>query len=166
MYGVNGSALYYVNASTSVLSLIPTNGITAFGNINGLTALSDGRLVIAGNGVAIYDVTTHQLSTLVAPNEYQTSGDIIALPDGYLYWSVNANAGNQLLKINPSTGAVTLVGTLSYSGVWGLGYANNTFYGFDSSGAVFQIDPATAQTTHQVNTGISWYGAATNPVLW
>ena len=166
MYGVDGSALYYINSSTSRLSLIPTTGIAEFGNINGLTALSDGRLVIAGNGVAIYKIETQELTTLVSPNQYQTSGDIIALPDGYLYWSVNSGSGNQLLKINPSNGSITVIGTMSYAGVWGLGYANNLLYGFDNTGAIFEINPTTAHTTLQNNSGINWYGATTNPVLW
>jgi len=166
MYAVNGSSLYYVDASTGVMTAIPTDGIAAFGNINGLTSLSDGRLVISGNGVAIYDIATHRLSTLVAPGGYQSSGDIIALPDGYLYMAASSGGSDRLIQIDPNTGATRNIGSLGHSGVYGLGYAYNVFYGFDSGGRVFAIDPSNASTENLANTGISWYGATTNPVLW
>ena len=166
MYAVDGSALYYVNATTGVMTLIPTSGISNFGNINGLTALSDGRLVISGDGVAIYDVATHVLSTLLAPGGYESSGDIIALPDGYLYLSVITSGNDHLIKINPTTGSTSDVGNLGHGGVYGLGYANNTLYGFDSSGLTFEINSTNAHTTNLANTGVDWYGATTNPVLW
>ena len=73
MYGVDGSSLYYIDASTGIMTPITAN-FSAFGNINGLTALSDGRLVVSGNGIAVYNITTQELSTLLAPNSYQSSG--------------------------------------------------------------------------------------------
>jgi hypothetical protein len=166
MYAVTGSALHYVDASTGVLTPIPTDGISAFGNINGLTSLSNGKLVISGNGVAIYDIATHTLSTLVAPGGYQSSGDIIALPDGYLYMMASSSGSDRLIQINPSNGATRDIGSTGHSAVYGLGYAYQVFYGFDSSGRVFSINPSTAATTNLANTGIGWYGATTNPVLW
>jgi hypothetical protein len=166
MYAVNGSGLYDVNAATAVLTLIPTDGISAFGNINGLTALSDQTLVISGNGVALYDIPTHTLSTLVAPGGYQSSGDIIALPDGNLYMSAVTSGTDHLIRINPTTGATTDVGNLNHDQVYGLGYANSTFYGFGADGEVFSINSTNASTTDLAATGLSWYGATTNPVLW
>jgi hypothetical protein len=166
MYAVNGSGLYSVNAASGVMTLIPTDGISNFGDINGLTALSNQTLVIAGNGVAVYDIPTHILTTLVAPGGYQSSGDIIALPDGNLYMSAVTTGTDHLIRINPNTGATTDLGSLGYTEVYGLGYANNIFYGFSADGEIFQINQTNASTSDPVSTGISWYGATTNPVLW
>jgi hypothetical protein len=166
MYGLNGSTLYYVNAANGHLTVVPTAGIAAFGNINGLTALSDGRLVISGDGVAIYNIATQILSTLVAPGGFQSSGDIIALPDGFLYMAATSAGADHLIRINPSSGTTQDIGSLGTTEMYGLGFAYNVLYGFDSSGAVYTIDPATAQATQINNTGVAWYGATTNPVLW
>jgi len=166
MYAVDGSHLYYVNASTGILSLLPTTGIGAFGDINGLAALSDGTIVISGNGVALYNVATQSITTLLAPGTYQSSGDIIALPDGYLYMAATSRSNDVLIQINPTTGATVEMGSLGHTGVYGLGYAYGTLYGFDSSGMVFSINPSTGATSNVSNTGESWYGATTNPVLW
>lgn len=166
MYAVDGSSLYYVDATTGIMTKIPTTGIGNFGNINGLTALSDGRLVISGDGVALYNIATQVLTTLLPPGGYQSSGDIIALPDGYLYLSAVSNGSDRLIKINPETGATQDMGSLGHGGVYGLGYANSTLYGFDSSGLTFSINPNNAHTVDLVYTGVTWYGATTNPVLW
>jgi len=167
MYAVSGSALYYVDASNGAMTLIPTAGIAPFGDINGLTALSDGRLVISGNGIAIYDIPTKTLSTLLAPGRYQSSGDIIALPDGFLYMTATGwSSGDHLIKVNPNTGATVDIGSLGYSEEWGLGYQDGILYGFAGTGKIVTIDPATAHATLQATTGIVWHGATTNPVLW
>jgi hypothetical protein len=166
MYAVDGSALYYVDASTGIMTKIPTTGLSNFGNINGLTALSDGRLVISGNGIAIYNIATRVLTTLLAPGGYESSGDIIALPDGYLYLSALSSGSDLLIQIDPDTGATRNIGSMGHGGVYGLGYANGTLYGFDSSGLTFSINQTNAHTTNLANTGVSWYGATTNPVLW
>ena len=165
MYGVDGNSLYYIDAATGILSPIPTQ-LSAFGNINGLTALSDDRLVISGNGIALYDIATHGFITLLAPGSYQSSGDIIALPDGKLYMAINGAGADHLLKIDPHTGAVQDLGSLGRTGVYGLGYALNTLYGFAGTGEVFEINPVNAATSHENNSGVSWFGATTNPVRW
>ena len=166
MYGVSGSALYYINGSNGTMTLIPTAGIGSFGNINGLTALSDGRLVISGDGVALYNIATKTLSTLVAPGGYQSSGDIIALPDGFLYMSAVAHSSDHLIKINPNTGATQDLGSMGFSNVYGLGYQNNTLYGFTADGTILRVNSATGAGTYLNATGETWYGATTNPVSW
>ena len=168
MYAVDGANLYYVNAATGVLTKLPTQGISTFGNINGLTALSDGDLVISGDGIVIYNIASQTLTTLLAPGGYQSSGDIIALPDGNLYMAASTNGNDHLIRINPTTGATFDLGSLGHEAVYGLGYADGVFYGFASNGQVFNITTTSTSvsTSGNVNTGIEWYGATTNPVLW
>ncbi|MBC7396482.1 MAG: cadherin-like domain-containing protein [Bdellovibrionales bacterium] len=165
MYGVDGTSLYYIEASTGVMTEV-FNDAAAFGNINGLTALSDGRLVLSGDGVAIFDLTTQKLSTLLAPSTYQSAGDIIALPDGFLYMAAMAAGSDHLIKIDPASGQTQDVGSLGRLLVYGLGYANSTFYGFGFDGTIFQINQNNASTTTLSNTNVNWNGATTNPVLW
>lgn len=166
MYGVDGSSLSNIDASSGLVSRISTTGIEAFGNINGLTALSDGRIVISGNGVAVYNVVNHTLSTLLAPGTYQSSGDIIALPDNYLYMVALGSGSDRLIRIDPNSGASVVIGSLGHSGVYGLGYASNVLYGFAGNGDVFQINPANAAISSNSTSSLFWTGATTNPVLW
>jgi hypothetical protein len=86
----------------------------------------------------------------------------VASPDGSLYWSVQQGGNDGLVRIDPSTGGLTLVGTLGASGVWGLAYAADTLYGYTSDGQYLIIDPTTAASTVGSTPG-SWYGATTNP---
>ncbi|MBC7693763.1 MAG: cadherin-like domain-containing protein [Methylotenera sp.] len=168
MYAIMGGTLYYVDASTAAMTLVTSTGFSKFGNIAGLTALSDGRIVLGGNGLGLFDIATGELTTLIEPGHYQTSGDVIALPDGNLYWSVFGNGGyNHLIRVDPATKAMTDVGALAGGDIYGLGYANGHLYGFSGSGDVWTIDPATGHSVNAGHTpGAMWYGATTNPVRW
>ena len=167
MYGVDGSHLYYVDADTGVLALVETTGLASFKNVNGLTALSDNRLVISGDGIAIYDIAKQTLTTLLAPGTYTSSGDVIALPDGYLYMSAMiANSDDHLIRIDATNGTTRDMGSLGRTKVYGLGYAYGVVYGFDANKNTFQIDPSNAATSHVTTSDVKWYGATTNPVLW
>ena len=104
------------------------------------------------------------LQELVPPGQYTTSGDIIALPDGYLYWSVTG--GDALVRIDPVSGGLTLIGNVGAPGIFGLAWAYGTLYGFTNDGNFLEIDPATAQVVSTAAIGATYWGAATNPVLW
>lgn len=133
----------------------------------GLTFLSDGRLVLAGSRVVIINVMTGDEASVITASAPQTSGDIIGLADGSLYSTVlTGGGGDDLIRINPMGGAYERVGSLRENGVFGLGWANDTLYGFTNTGAVLAIDPATANVLSRVDRGEPWYGATTNPVLW
>jgi hypothetical protein len=130
----------------------------------GLTFLPDGKLVVSQDRVETYDLATGTWTTLV-DGGFDTSGDIIGLPDGYLYWTVTG--GDALVRIDPSTGATTEVGSLGVTQVWGLGYADGELFGFESQGKLFTVDPGTGKATYVKDTRASgFYGATTNPVTW
>lgn len=163
LFAVSPTNLYAVNPKTAALQLILAHGVS---NADGLTVLSNGTIVIAGNGVGIIPPNS-ALTMLVQPGQFQSSGDIIALPDGNLYWSVTGNGSDQLVTINPSTGAVSVAGSMGVSEVWGLGYANSILYGFRSNGDVVPLSTSTGEAGAPVQTdGEQWTGATTNPVLW
>lgn len=160
LFGCSWDSLYEVN---------PTDATVTFAGVlpaaaNGLTFLSDGRLVTAGDGVWVIELDSRAAENLVPDGEYTSSGDIIGLPDGYLYWTVSNDTG--LVRIDPGTGATEVVGSIGVSAVWGLGYADGVTYGFTNGGSALILDPATAEVTGETMLGSGWWGATTNPVLW
>jgi hypothetical protein len=84
IYGCSSAALWRVHAETGQAIQVADLDI----HLDGLTFVSDGRLVGAGDGVWVIDPSTGAYSTLVAEDRYSTSGDIVGLPDGLLYWTV------------------------------------------------------------------------------
>ena len=110
------------------------------------------------------DLRTGALTPLVARGEYSTSGDIIGLPDGMLYWTVTG--GDALVQVDPADGTTRRRGNIGISGIYGLGYAYGELLGFVSSGRVVVIDESSGDTEDNAPLSGSWWGATTNPVLW
>jgi hypothetical protein len=160
MMGVSFSTLYAIDGETGDCIF----RATLDDSMNALTFLSDGRLVGTG-GSTIYaiDRSTGALSE-IATSSWTSSGDIVGLPDGMLYWTVAG--GDYLMKVNPTTGAVTTLGNIGTSSVWGLAYADDTLYGFTPDGSHLAIDPATGARTGGGSTGEAIWGATTNPYFW
>ncbi len=130
----------------------------------GLTFVSDGRLVGAGDGVWEIDTATGMLTEIVAEGAYETSGDIVGLPDGLLYWTVWG--GDGLVTVDPDSGDTNWVGAIGVERIFGLGYADESLFGFTSTGDAVRIDTGTAEAGSTVPLTLSWWGATTNPVLW
>jgi hypothetical protein len=165
MYGVsNDQKIWSINPSTAAITML---FMVPDMSPRGLTCLSDGSLVVAGAAVTIYDPTTGmQVRTLVPTGNYVTSGDIVGLPDGFLYWTVNDGMDN-VVRIDPHSGAMTALPPLGVNKIFGLGYAAGNFLGFSAYGNVIIIDAMTgAVTQNQMLNPGGWDGAATNPVLW
>lgn len=160
MYGVSFDALYQIDPTTGDCRYVAS----VSDEMNGLTFVSDGRLVGAGDGVYVIDTRSGRLTTIVSPGEYSTSGDIIGLPDGNLYWTVYG--GDDLIRVDPTTGDTRRLGNIGQYGVYGLGYANGELYGFASGDVMLTIDPATGRAQGTQELRGSWWGATTNPVLW
>ena len=160
MYGGSFDALYRINPSTGECTFVATLDDT----MTGLTFVSDGRLVGAGEAVSFVDTRTGRLTTLVPGGEYSTSGDIIGLPDGMLYWTVTG--GDQLVQVDPDSGDTRRRGTIGVSAIYGLGYAYGDLYGFTSAGEIVTIDPTTGRPGSTEALSGRWWGATTNPVLW
>ena len=83
-YGVSYDTLYGINGYTAEVWPIAELETPLFG----LTCTSDGRLVGGGDGLVEIDTLTGVMTTLVPEGRYQTSGDLVGLPDGLLYWAV------------------------------------------------------------------------------
>jgi hypothetical protein len=138
----------------------------------GMTFLSDGRLVVgADHTLTVVDLSSHcAQSQLYSNANWTTSGDVVGLPDGYLYWTVTGPSNDLLVRVDPAQGTASVMGTTAVTSLYGLGYDDTlgVLYGFSAnSGRIHVIDPATAHTT-RVPGGTShiWWGATTNPVVW
>lgn len=161
MVGVSYGTLYWVDASTAAVEkYIDIDEQNAMG----LTFVSDGRLVVAGEAVSLVDTDTGAITTVVAAGRYDTSGDIVGLPDGLLYWTVQG--GDGLVVVDPNLGHTSFRGDIGVEKIWGLGYSEDTLYGFTGSGQMVGVDPETAAPLQSASVGEAWWGAATNPVLW
>lgn len=160
MYGGSYTALYRINPTTAECLFVADLD----DEMTGLTFVSDGRLVGAGEAVSFVDTRTGALTPLVGRGSYSTSGDIIGLPDGMLYWTVTG--GDELIQVDPADGTTRRRGNIGVSGIYGLGYADGELLGFVSSGRVVVIDEANGDTSENTAVAGSWWGATTNPVLW
>ncbi len=160
MYGCAYSVLYRINPHTAEATYVGTMD----GSLNGLTFVSDGRLIGAGDGVVFIDTNNGAFSPLYTGTKYTSSGDIIGLPDGMLYWTVTG--GDNLVRIDPNNGKPTDLGSIGVSQIFALGYADGDLYGFTNNDQVIVIDSSNARTTSTDRLNGSWWGATTNPVLW
>lgn len=160
MYGGSYTTLYNINPTTAECTFVAYLD----DEMTGLTFVSDGRLVGAGSAVSFVDTRTGALSPLVPAGEYYTSGDIVGLPDGMLYWSVTG--GDQLVQIDPDSGVTRRRGSIGVTGVFGLGYAYGELLGFTSAGRVIVMDDVNGRPSENEALSGTWWGATTNPVLW
>ena len=164
MYGGTGEYMYLINPNTAEVRAICPLDI----DTTALTFTSEGELII-GVDTALYrfDVVDCSISVLIPNSYFETSGDIVGLPDGYLYWSVRGSGSDKLIKVNPRTGYEEWVGDIGEDRLYGMGYANDKLYGFSGEGVIVEIDPSTGSSSFmkEVN-GLSWWGATTNPVRW
>jgi hypothetical protein len=163
-YGVSFSGLYGIDPATAMVWEIASLDMSFVG----LTATSDGRLIGAGEGLYEIDTTTGETTVLVEPGRYNTSGDIVGLPDSLLYWLVESPGGlaDDLIQVDPDSGATSFIGNVGMLEMFGVGYADGFLYGFSASGRVVEIDPSTGASVSVSFLAGSWWGAATNPVLW
>lgn len=138
--------------------------------LNGLTFLADGTLVVAGDRVSLVEPTSGRvIRELVGIDQYQTSGDIVGLPDGMLYWTVRGGQNEMsdlVVRLDPNTGRATELGLAGVERIYGLGYAESVLYGFSRDGVVVRLDPRNGEVMRQQSLSQRWWGATTNPVRW
>lgn len=158
-----GNEIYLIDPATGFCTL----RFTFDDVLNGMTFLDDGRLVVAGERVSVVDPTNGQLLVeFPAAQAFETSGDIVGLPDGNLYWTVRGAEADEVVRIDPASGRTTNLGAVRLRAIFGLGYADNQLFGFSSSGNVVVIDPSNGRVLNQRTLEGRWFGATTNPVRW
>lgn len=162
MYGCAYDELYAIDAGNARVSHVATMDAS----FNALTFLSDGRLIGAADANVYYvDTTDGRTSNLVRNTGFTSSGDIVGLPDGLLYWSVDGGT-DQLVVVDPSSATADRLGDTGVSNLFGMGYAYGALLGFSSTGVVATLDTTDGRATAQEPLTGAWWGATTNPVLW
>jgi hypothetical protein len=159
-FGVGSESLYGINGHTAEVWEIAPIAFPMYG----LTCTSDGRLVGGGDGLYELDTLTGAATALVPEGRFETSGDLVGLPDGLLYWAVRE--GDDLVVVDPTSGATSNRGEIGVERIFGLGYAYGALYGFTDAGVVLEINASTGAVVSTRSLPGTWWGATTNPVVW
>ncbi len=164
MYGGTFDALYRIDPETAEVRKICDTDF----DMTALTFTSMGELIAGGEStIHRIDLGSCQAEPIVSGAPYSTSGDLVGLPDGYLYWTVWGDGdGDELVRVDPDNGSAAWLGVIGYEKLFGVGYHADQLYGFSSDGSIVEIDPSDASSDLVCNTGIGWWGATTNPVVW
>lgn len=166
IYGGTYERLYTINPTDGFVTPVCSLEFEPFA----LTFGPNGVLYAGGSDELVEMDTVSCATTPLVSGQYNTSGDIVGLPDGYLYWTVrgpNNGDNDELVRVDPETGSTQWIGIIGADGLFGVGYHNGQLFGFSRDGWIVAIDPATAATTVLDDEGvISWWGATTNPVRW
>jgi hypothetical protein len=164
MYGGTFDALYRIDPETAEVTKLCDTDF----DMTALTFTSDGVLIAGGdNAIHRVNLGTCEVEPLVSGSPYSTSGDLVGLPDGYLYWTVWGDGdGDELIRVNPDNGSAAWLGVIGHEKLFGLGYHAGQLYGFSSGGSIVEIDPSDAEGDLICVTHEGWWGATTNPVVW
>ncbi len=136
-----------------------------------LTFTSSGLLVAAGAGtLTTIDVDGGcDMEVLFEKSGWDTSGDVVGLPDGLLYWTIRGTTSDVLVTVDPVTKAESVKGDVGFERLFGVGYdqGQGRLYGFSASGEVIEINASTgAGSLLTQDATRAWWGATTNPVVW
>jgi hypothetical protein len=135
-----------------------------------LAFTSDGVLVAGGGtDLVTVDVDNGCDTDLLYRGTWETSGDIVGLPDGLLYWTVRGDDSDELVVVDPRTRLSGFRGVISFDRLYGLGYDEQEarLYGFSANGDIVEIVPADGEgSLLAADAATPWWGATTNPVVW
>ena len=151
-----GGSVYSINETTGAGTLLGSSG---FGGTNSMARNSAGilysatpSLLITINPVTGVGTLATTLSGFGAEGlsirglAFSSTGVLYAVNNGGSPGDTTTN--DLLYTINASTGAMTLVGTMAFTGVQSLTFSSGgTLYGFDGGGGLITIDPLTAAAT-------------------
>ena len=164
MFGGTFESIYRIDPDTAEVDRLCDTEVELYA----MTFTSDGRLIAGGpDSLTVIDVDDNcSTNALIENPMFETSGDLVGLPDGYLYWTVIGEDSDQLVRLDPNSGMFAPVGSLGYEQLYGLGYDEGELFGFSASGQIVAIAPDSAVTTLRSSGSLSWWGATTNPVSW
>ena len=109
------------------------------------------------------------MEVLFEKTGWDTSGDVVGLPDGLLYWTIRGTTSDVLVTVDPVTKAESVKGDVGFERLFGVGYdqGQGRLYGFSASGEVIEINASTgAGSLLTQDATRAWWGATTNPVVW
>jgi hypothetical protein len=112
-------------------------------------------------GVFRIDATTGAATLIgsLGPNLH-SSGDLVSVASYGTLVTLKGPASDRLAKLDPKTGAATVIGDTGFSKIWGLGFWGNRVFGFTETGQFILIDPRTgAGTLVQTESAFPFWGA-------
>lgn len=134
-----------------------------------LSFLADGTLIAGGDSTMWrVDTTTGALSWPTDVPAWAFSGDMVSLPDGYLYCAMgepSQQTGDSSLVVLDGTDVMSTRPT-GVGALFGVGWAQDKLFGFSHEGDIYTIDPHTGRATRVASPGLPFGGAATNPWRW
>jgi len=163
MYGGTYDALYEIGPTNAELRL----HCTTQANMTAMTFGADGLLYVGG-GSSIYSLDLEDCSSelVIESSEYETSGDLVGSPEGLLYWTVKGDNGDELVRVDPTTGHVEWLRVLVAERLYGVGYDHGEVIGFSSFGKIISVPLDGEGSTVIASSELAWWGAATNPLEW
>lgn len=169
LWGISFDAVYRIDRATARCTFV-----TALqGNYNGLTFVPAGILGSAevlvaasqGGDYVLIDTRDGRASRIGSYGPVTgSSGDLVSIAGAETYATVTRGDTEYLARINPRSGAATIVGATGVSNTWGLGYWRSRLYGFTSLGQFVTIDIATGRATVVMQGGPAWWGAGVTTI--
>lgn len=163
IYGVSFSALYQIDPSSARARLIGPLGANG---INGLAASGNRLVASSTNGYLFYiDPSTGRASQVGRFGRgIVSSGDLCFGPNGVLFLTSPHGPSNattdRLLRIDPVTGAATVLGDTGLSRIYGLTFTGTDMLGFTEAGVVVAIDPNTGAARQLATLGNPFWGSS------
>jgi hypothetical protein len=148
----NTGEAFAIDRATAVATDLGSTGTTPTG------AGGDGASKLftfdtATSSLVSYDPATHFVATIgTYPAIVSADGLVAVGPDGSVYVTDASTATDELYKINPTTGAITNIGSVGvgsflYSGV----FIGSTLYAFGDSQSIYTLDTTTGAATFVSN---------------
>ncbi len=162
LYGVSFSMLYGVDPQTGRAQQVGPLGVNT---VNGLVAAGQRLLASSTDGFFFYvDTGTGQATRVGAFGQgIGSSGDLCFGPGNQLFMTSPAGGVDQLVRVDPVTGAATVVGSTGLSAVYGLVYTGserNELIGLTEGGVVARIDPLSGAGVPLGTTSVSFWGGS------
>ena len=161
LYGITGLGdLYSISTIDGSAKHIGKTGKV----INGLAFDSSGNLYGSGFFYLYKIDLSDGCATKVAKTGYNSSGDIAFDKNGNIYMTANKywlEESDSLIYYDFASEQAEEIGKIGYKAVWGIGFADDTLYGFTFGNETIKIDINTGKGTLVAENGISAYGADT-----
>ncbi len=140
--GFSGTQLYQINKTNATTTLVGSLGV----NTNSLVFGLDGTLYTANTSLYSINTTTGLASLIGSGGGSYISGGDLAFLNGQFFLSAGAGTSNNLILLDPKTGAGSLVGSMAFPDVHGLSTDGIDLFGASRS-VILTIDPLTGVGT-------------------
>lgn len=120
----------------------------------------------AGSYVVIDPATGQSTNVGSYGGGHGSSGDLVFVRGAGAFATADhaSYASDVLVRIDPSSGAATVIGETGFQDIWGLAYWGGQVFGFTDSGQFLLIDTDTGQSTLVESTAYAFWGAGVTTV--